>query len=290
MTERSDLRCCFSREACVAPFVRAIGWSKFPRAVRKGLTPHYHAEAYEIHYLTRGRMDVVVNSTVQQLRAGDVLVTRPREIHAGVGDIQQQSEFYWIRLAVEGASPIVAEVLPILADRRMFSVGHSVGQTFEAILNEHIEPRGRSAAAVGALVDYLLVELDRATGPDTSKFSELTLRCLELLKEDLGHPQGLTGVAKRLGVPPSLLTRQFREEVGESPAKFYLHARLDAAGKMLAEGMSTRRIANILGYSSPQNFATTFRREMGMTPTEYRAYLERHGDEPILPQDAPAND
>lgn len=65
--------------------------------------------------------------------------------------------------------------------------------------------------------------------------------------------------------------RLFKEATGISPAKFQLDARMKEARRRLRETkQSVVTIALDTGFSSPSHFAQVFRREVGMTPSEFR--------------------
>lgn len=65
--------------------------------------------------------------------------------------------------------------------------------------------------------------------------------------------------------------RLFKEATGMSPAKFQLDARMKEARRRLRETkQSVVTIALDTGFSSPSHFAQVFRREAGMTPSEFR--------------------
>ncbi len=65
--------------------------------------------------------------------------------------------------------------------------------------------------------------------------------------------------------------RLFKQATGVSPAKFQLNARMNEARRRLRETkQSVIALGLDIGFSSPSHFAQVFRRETGMTPSEYR--------------------
>lgn len=235
-------------------------------------------------------MDVIVDGQVRSLRAGQVLITRPHEVHAGVGNVLQQSEFLWTQIDSDHLPSEVEKLLADCAERKHYQVRSKTPELMREILGHHREPDAFSRMSVKALHELLIAELARANTPDYRTLSEPVQRCVESFRSSLATPPKFRSMAREIGVSPSYLSKQFHAEIGESPAKWFLHERLDAASKLLVQGASTRKIAGQLGYSSAQNFATTFRREMGMSPTEFRkcaAELERGV---ALPLNAPLLD
>ncbi len=68
------------------------------------------------------------------------------------------------------------------------------------------------------------------------------------------------------------ISRLFKARHGQTPHEYRERQRLARARRLLAEdGQSITRLAYALGYSSSQHFATNFKKQIGVTPGEYRA-------------------
>lgn len=67
------------------------------------------------------------------------------------------------------------------------------------------------------------------------------------------------------------LCRAFRETTGYPPHAYLTRVRLAAARRLLRGGdLPIRTIAAMCGFASPNQFATSFRRHLGVTPSAYR--------------------
>jgi AraC-like DNA-binding protein len=280
-----QFRTYFSREHCLLEALRLVGWCRFTRADRRALPPHHHGSAYEVHVLTRGRQDIVVGQRIVHLRAGQAFFTRPWEIHSGLDSILQQSEFYWAQFHSDLMLPWQMSILDALCDKRSVPVDRNTIGRFQKLLHEHLEQDGYSTHSASAQLDLLLVKLARCLEPDFSRSSPEVTMVMERLRQTLDSPPKLNSLAREAGVSPTLLSSRFKEEVGESIAKWFLHERLDIACKLLEGGYSTREISRRLGYSSAQNFATTFRRELGTSPSQFRE-IALTGAASFLPETA----
>jgi len=70
---------------------------------------------------------------------------------------------------------------------------------------------------------------------------------------------------------PDYLSACFKEETGKNLKRYITDVRMAEAKRLLRKRQfSVAEIAERTGYSSNHYFAKTFRRETGMTPTEYR--------------------
>ncbi|MET0543034.1 MAG: DNA-binding response regulator [Variovorax sp.] len=87
----------------------------------------------------------------------------------------------------------------------------------------------------------------------------------------LAHMPSLAELARRVGTHEKRLTRAFREQTGLSVFEFVRERRLALARRLLTQTpLGIGDIAVEAGFSSAANFATAFRAEAGVSPTEYR--------------------
>ena len=78
-------------------------------------------------------------------------------------------------------------------------------------------------------------------------------------------------VADFVGLSRSQLFRACKEAAGQSPNAVIAHARASMARGMLSNSALTlTQIALSCGYANAAHFCTAFRRDCGLTPTEYR--------------------
>jgi AraC family transcriptional regulator len=91
------------------------------------------------------------------------------------------------------------------------------------------------------------------------------------ITEHLTDEFDLEQLAAQTGLSKFHFHRLFTRATGMSPAKYHLSARMTEARRRLRETkQSIVAVALDLGYSSPSHFAQVFRREIRMTPSEYR--------------------
>lgn len=79
-------------------------------------------------------------------------------------------------------------------------------------------------------------------------------------------------VAKTVQLSESRFKNLFREEVGLPPAEYLLRQKVDAAKRALSQpGCHITGLADRLGFSSSQYFATVFKRYTSQTPSDFMA-------------------
>ncbi len=97
-------------------------------------------------------------------------------------------------------------------------------------------------------------------------------RARDRLIEDLRDPPTLDELAASVGLTPRRLNTGFRQLFGTTVFDYLRDARMDAARRMLDEGldMPLKQLAWNVGYGQATNFVTAFRRRYGVSPGRYR--------------------
>lgn len=91
------------------------------------------------------------------------------------------------------------------------------------------------------------------------------------IKEHAGEELTAATVAEVFHYSPAHLSRIFKENSGEKLSSYIMRQKLKEAKRLLVEtDESIHDISTVLGYQSSQAFARAFRRELSMTPQEYR--------------------
>ena len=100
--------------------------------------------------------------------------------------------------------------------------------------------------------------------------SPLKLKMIDERLAEMGAMPSLHELAKLCNLSIRQLTRGFRVSRGCSIGEYLAQNRLEHAKRLLATSFSIKEVAFSLGFSSPANFSTTFRRATGETPRQFR--------------------
>lgn len=102
--------------------------------------------------------------------------------------------------------------------------------------------------------------------------SRLLKRVVEYIEETLGQPIKLRELATLAGISARHFERAFRQSTGSSPHAYVMDRRLQKARDLLIHQpeLPIEQIAFRLGFSSSSHFSSAFRRQTGLTPTDFR--------------------
>ncbi len=100
------------------------------------------------------------------------------------------------------------------------------------------------------------------------------------LSLDVKNKIKIEDIAKDLRIPPSYLSRKFKDETGISPHDFLLSKRLKIAQKLLAEtDLDIASVAYEAGFSSQSHLTRYFSKYFDLPPLKYRQHTNKRGGE-----------
>ncbi len=95
---------------------------------------------------------------------------------------------------------------------------------------------------------------------------------LTMIEKRLNSPPTLAECASELGMSAEYLSRLFKSQMATGFAKYVMTRRIELAKGHIASSSATiQQISSTLGFQNAKYFCAIFRKETGLTPTEYRA-------------------
>ena len=139
-------------------------------------------------------------------------------------------------------------------------------------------PAGRLYAESGCefLAHHLIYRYSNLSPTPPRSMGGLSSRPLKLVLEyiegTLGQPIKLRELAALAGVSARHFERAFRQSTGSSPHAYVMNRRLHMARDLLISQpeLPIDQIALRVGFSSSSHFSSAFRRQTGLTPTDFR--------------------
>lgn len=117
----------------------------------------------------------------------------------------------------------------------------------------------------------LLLKLRSAPAEEHPNLSPLVSAAVAIIQEEFPYLEGMDELAERLEVSKAHLIRSFVRKTGVSPGKYLIRVRIEYAKLLLQdEDATVAYAAAASGFANANYFAKAFRRETGMSPTEYR--------------------
>jgi AraC family transcriptional regulator len=146
-------------------------------------------------------------------------------------------------------------------------------------LREELTSNHASPLVVQGVAQMIAVHLARNYGvtDEDSRGASPSLPGFKLrqitdwMAEHAAEELSLDRLAAQAGLSKFHFQRLFKAATGVSPSRYHINLRLNEARRLLRETkMSVVDVALEVGYADPSNFARLFRRENGLSPSEYR--------------------
>ncbi len=280
-----------------APGVCSLGVWKAQGEQRYGLPPHRN-EGIELTMSLSGETPVTVEGRRYVLRPGELLVTRPWQVHSVGCPVFTPGKVGWLILDVgvrhphqEWAWPpwvmlTKSEVAFLTRSLRQNEdvirpVPEALAEVFGRLVRIAKEPEApHRGSRVVVAVNALLLELFDLFESQPVRFSPALTDAsrsvrlfLEELRPRLAEPWSVRGMAEACGLGVTHFTRHVQRVTGESPAHHLLGLRLESAALRLKEapGVPVAEIGRQAGFLYASYFSRVFVERYGCTPALWRS-------------------
>ncbi len=98
----------------------------------------------------------------------------------------------------------------------------------------------------------------------------------EYIRQNYSNSISLDEVSYYVNVSPYYFSKIFKEGTGENFIEYLTNIRIEKAKELLSKGdYSMKEICAMVGYSDPNYFSRSFKKNVGVTPTEYKGVENR---------------
>lgn len=227
-------------------------------------------EDYLLFYVEKGCETFFLDREVQA-EAGSFILFRPGEPQEHVCTSGKTSEFYYVHFTVDG-SPLPLSV----GSSRVYpgTPSSTVRDLFEGILEEtELRLPAFHTVAVGRLLT-LFGLLERGVSTEVGSSHENADRIAVVLRRmnrEYAADHSLSDYAAMCSMSKFHFLRVFRSITGASPIEYRNRIRIEHAKALLSDTFLTvSEIGSRVGYASPSYFSDAFKKEVGISPKEYR--------------------
>lgn len=223
---------------------------------------HQH-DCYEIVYYLQGSGSTTINQTIHAYSENTFSIIRPRSIHNEIH--HQATEVLCIGFPLlERQDDSFHLENGLFTDHSCFLL-----QIIKKMKQELATQRIHSQLKLKLLLNEFLIEFERMRSAPSSSdsFDYIENYIHEHFNQDIDLPS----LSKLSGYSYDHFRHLFKTKLGESPMSYIIHKRIEHAKKlMLATDMTMSAIAQECGFSNSSQFSGTFRKETGLSPSEFK--------------------
>ena len=120
------------------------------------------------------------------------------------------------------------------------------------------------------LLERLLIEASRAVENEALEKISLS-KSVRFINENYPSKIKITDLAKMENMCMTAYNLQFKKQMGMSPTKYIIKLRISSAKELLCTtNMAVQKIGSLCGYDDVNFFRKTFKKETGLSPSDYR--------------------
>lgn len=235
---------------------------------------------YQLLYIASGKAHFYFHGREEIVNAGNMVLYRPKEEQRYYYYGVDHTEVYWV---------------------------HFTGNNVKNILRKYGIPDQEHVIHTGTCLDYKRIYLQFIQELKLAKphYEEVLVHYLELLfvmisrlrdkkpkskssflmdemdqavsyfHTNYNHAVSIEAYARDHGMSVSWFIRNFKDYTGSTPAQYLLSLRIANAQSLLeSTSYNVSEISDIVGYENPLYFSRLFKKQCGVSPTEFRKQLK----------------
>lgn len=234
---------------------------------------HYHNH-YEIYYLVKGEVRYFIDSTIFDLKSGDMVLIPPGVIHKTAYVANNSIERLLLIFTNDFLSVDANNEILKCFDTYCVKNADSVKNLLNSIENESKNVDGFSDEIVKAYIKTLLIRLTRLTKSKEfikNKSSEF-MHIANYIDENFSGEINLDILCSEFSISKSHLSRQFKASTGFGINKYISLVRIKNAEKLLlTTDYSITKIAELCGFNDSSYFSAVFKKLKGISPLKLRS-------------------
>lgn len=246
---------------------------------------------YEISYIVSGEGFYFSDGRKYRVKKGDIYLNLPGEIHQGIADNVDPFRYFYIGFNFHDKQN---ELNPFNHIMKMFNQIKSpvkadrfnIQVPFTNIFNELINLGDFANVMIKAYIHEIVViayrnyfeswEKQYTPQAHSEKTKQIVYDIINFIDVNMSKIVDLSVIAEQLGYNYAYLSRIFSHETGFSIQGYYNRRRFEKAAVMLKSSeYNVTQIAESLQYQSIHSFSKAFRKNFGISPTQYQALYRK---------------
>lgn len=237
---------------------------------------------YQILYIASGKAHFYFNGVEEIVTAGNMVVYRPREEQRYYYYGIDHTEVYWVHFTGNNVKNILRKY-GIADNVHVIHTGTSLDykRLFLLMIQELKLCKEDYEELLVNYLQQLLIMIHRLV-INKPRIKNLVLMnemdaAVRYFHENYNKPISIEEYAVAHHMSVSWFIRNFKEYTNSTPAQYILSLRISNAHTLLENtSYNITEISNIVGYDNPLYFSRIFKKQSGISPSEFRKHLKNH--------------
>ena len=235
---------------------------------------------YQLLYMASGKAIFYFNGEPKEVAAGHMVLFHPRQEQHYEYFSVDRPEVYWVHFTGSDVRNILRHY-DIPLDRNVIYSGSSA--TYAYLFKEMINELQTCRTGYQELLEmylrqiFLLVQRSwEERKPTVSSYLQEEIDyARKYFNEHYNEDISIEEYAQSRGMSVSWFLRNFKQMTMKSPMQYILAIRINNAVSLLeTTDYNVTEISTIVGYENPLYFSRIFKKQKGVSPSEYRKMLQ----------------
>lgn len=234
---------------------------------------------YQLLYIASGKAHFYFNGKEEIISAGNMVLYRPKEEQHYFYYGADKTEVYWVHFTGYDVKNILRKY-GIKDDMHVIYTGTSLEykRLFLAMIHELKLCKDDYEELLVNYLRQLLIMIHRLIickpkGKNIFVMNEIDA-AVQYFHSNYYKPISIEEYAASHNMSVSWFIRSFKEYTNATPAQYILSLRISNARTLLeSTSCNISEISNIIGYDNPLYFSRLFKKQCGMSPSEFRKHI-----------------
>lgn len=247
--------------------------------------PHGRID-YQLLYIASGKAHFFFDGKEEIVSAGHMVLYRPKEVQKYVYYGTDHTEVYWVHFTGSNVKNILRKY-GMSDSTRVFYSGVSLEyqNIFLQMIHELQICKEDYQELLTLLLNQLFILIHRQLGLNAERKTISSIQKNEVdlaityFNENYNQDISIEKYAASRHMSTCWFIRSFKQFTGVTPMQYILSVRISNAQSLLEETeYNITEIGNIVGYENPLYFSRIFKKQRGLSPSEYRKRIRAKGD------------
>lgn len=245
----------------------------------------YISNDIEIVYYREGGSITRIGNKEYECPPGSFLILEPYQLNASINQKYCQYSYYYFHFEIEPLH-LRKQFLSMLTKHGHLIYAHEMKDFREMLDRLLIEANEKeigyssiiTSALIRVVVEIMRAQLKRSHDNHIrivhSPYTDLVNEAIHYIQEHLYESIRLNTMAQDLGVSKGVLYKAFIEVLSIPPAQYIHQEKIQYVQSRLLLGESLTALAQELGYSSAYHLSKDFKKQVGVSPREYKKHVK----------------